>query len=83
MYDKMAFTYCYKSDKIMATIVQKKLKSEYKYTWGKIYYDKEVWCAAVCGNFGKRRKTEREAAKDADIMLIEAGKKPVNILVAK
>lgn len=67
----------------MAKIVQKTIRSKYKYVWGKIRHDKKVWIAAYRGWFGKERTSEREAAKDVDIYLLNKGKEPINILIRK
>tara|TARA_R110000868_G_C10650488_1_gene744923 strand:+ start:117 stop:320 length:204 start_codon:yes stop_codon:yes gene_type:complete len=64
----------------MAKIIRKSIKSKYKYVYGMIIYDTEKYCARVGNRTGRNRLDERQAAKDADILLIELGKKPVNIL---
>tara|TARA_R110000824_G_scaffold280882_1_gene469150 strand:+ start:344 stop:547 length:204 start_codon:yes stop_codon:yes gene_type:complete len=64
----------------MAKIVRKSIKSKYKYVYGMILYDVKNYCARVGNRTGRNRLDERQAAKDADIMLIELGRKPVNIL---
>ena len=68
----------------MARIAPKYENSKYKYVIkelhdGYIYYVRR----AMCGYGTKRYKTEREAALSADKILIEKGRKPVNILVRK
>tara|TARA_R110000787_G_scaffold275387_2_gene383923 strand:+ start:662 stop:865 length:204 start_codon:yes stop_codon:yes gene_type:complete len=64
----------------MAIIVRKTIKSKYKHTYGAILYDIKKYWARIGNKTGRQRLCERQAAKDADIMLIELGKKPINIL---
>tara|TARA_R110002153_G_scaffold30092_3_gene92192 strand:+ start:793 stop:996 length:204 start_codon:yes stop_codon:yes gene_type:complete len=64
----------------MAKIVWKYLKSDYKYVYGCIVYDTPKYYARIGKKSGQMRLTERQAAKDADIMLIELNRNPVNVL---
>jgi hypothetical protein len=64
----------------MAKIVRKHIKSDYKYVYGSIIYDTPKYYARIGKKTGQMRLIERQAAKDADIMLIELGRIPVNVL---
>ena len=41
------------------------------------------WSARICSTEKRGYKTEREAAKAVDLILIENNREPVNILVRK
>jgi len=63
----------------------KRIRGSDKYKYVTLYRTQEGvdrWCVHMFGNTGTY-DTEREAAKQADIRLIRAGKQPVNILKRK
>jgi hypothetical protein len=63
----------------------KRIRKSDKYKYVALYKTKdgkERWKAQILG-YGYFYNTEKEAAKQVDLKLIEKGKKPVNILVRK
>ena len=68
----------------MARMAPKYEKSKYKYVIKELHDDYIYYVRSAIYGYGKKRyKTEREAALSADKILIEKGRKPVNILVRK
>ena len=68
----------------MAQFATKSIKSKYKGVQGLISGSGiTYWSARICKTEKRGYKTEREAAKAVDLILIENGKEPVNILVRK
>lgn len=58
-------------------------KSKYKYVAGAHKNGEKWWSIKVPNYAHKRYKTEEEAAKAVDMILIGQGKEPVNILKRK
>jgi len=67
----------------MARTATKSIVSKYKGVQGITTSGHTYWNARICGTEKRGYKTEREAAKSVDLILIENGKEPVNILVRK
>ena len=61
----------------------KHIKSNYKGVCGITGSGYTYWRAKICNVVKNGFKTEREAAKAVDLILIEKGKEPLNILVRK
>lgn len=63
----------------------KRIKTSDSYKYVDLYHKsdgEEIWKVQMFGK-GTYKKTERDAAIAADLMLISNGKNPVNILVRK
>ena len=68
----------------MAQFTIKSIVSKYKGVQGVISGNGNTyWSARICRTEKRGYKTEREAAKAVDIILIKNGREPVNILVRK
>ena len=68
----------------MAIVYPKTEKSKYKYVYIEHKNEKTYYVrTGLCGYSPKRYHTEREAALSADMILIDNGRDPVNILVKK
>ena len=69
----------------MSKNTAKSIVSKYKGVQGVMFGGSEniLWSARICGTAERGYKTEREAAKAVDIILIKNGREPVNILVRK
>jgi hypothetical protein len=67
----------------MAQTSLKQIKSNYKGVDAITKSGYTFWRARICNVVKNGFKTEREAAKAVDLILIEKGKEPVNILVRK
>lgn len=64
----------------MASHVNKYSKSKYKYVSHEHVNGFEYWRIGLPNYTKKRYKTELEAAKAVDMILIKEGKEPVNVL---
>lgn len=60
--------------------ISKDNKSQYKYVTEQLINGNKYWYIRVPNHTKKRYKTEAEAARAVDIILIKMGKSPVNIL---
>ena len=69
----------------MAQFATKSIVSKYKGVQGVMFGGSEniLWSARICGTAKRGYKTEREAAKAVDLILIKNGREHVNILVRK
>ena len=68
----------------MAQFATKSIVSKYKGVQGIISGSGiTYWSARICRTAERGYKTEREAAKAVDIILIKNGREPVNRLVRK
>ena len=67
----------------MARTATKSIVSKYKGVQGITGSGNTYWSARICSTEKRWYKTEREAAKAVDLILIENGREPVNILVRK
>ena len=64
----------------MAQHVNKYSPSKYKHVGHELVNGFEYWFITLAGYQRKRYKTEIEAAKAIDMLLIKQGKEPVNVL---
>ena len=64
----------------MAMTSAKNIKSKYKYVRGIEVSGNTYWVVIMKGISGEGFKTEYEAAKAVDVLLIKQGKEPVNVL---
>ncbi len=67
----------------MAQTSIKSIVSKYKGVQGITISGHTYWSARICSTEKRGYKTEREAAKAVDLILIENNREPVNILVRK
>ena len=58
----------------------KHVKSKYKHVRGIERQGNIHWCVTMKGISSERFKTEYEAAKAVDVLLIKKGKEPINVL---
>jgi hypothetical protein len=67
----------------MAVKTAKHIKSKYKHVRGILVSDNTYWTVQMKGIAETTFKTEHDAAKAVDLILIKRGKEPVNVLVRK
>lgn len=64
----------------MAVTTAKHVKSKYKYVSGINVSGNIYWCISINGVSKTSFKTEYDAAKAVDVILIRRGKEPINVL---